>query len=64
MPLIDIPCGFVEVEEAATGLEREKQELQSLLHGALKAQGDPKAPKRTRAEANGPAIYARVEESC
>ena len=54
-----IPYKFVEVEsaeEAAKRLEREKQELQSLLDVALTAQGGPKAPKRSRAEADDPAM--------
>ena len=55
MPLVDIPYEFVEVEsaeEAAKRLEREKQNLQMLLDEALKAQGDLKAPKRSRADAD------------
>ena len=59
MPLIDILYEFVEVEsaeEAAKRLEREKQNLQSLLDEALKAQGEPKAHKRTREEAGDPSV--------
>ena len=57
MPLIDIPYAFVEVESAedrAERLEHEKVNLQKLLDEAVKAQGEPKAPNRSRAEADGP----------
>ena len=35
-------------------LEREKENLQKLLDEAVKAQGEPKAPKRSRADADDP----------
>ena len=57
MPLVDIPYEFAEVESAegrAERLQREKDDLQSRLDAALKAQEDPKVPKRSRAEADDP----------
>ena len=59
MPLVDIPYEFEEVESAEdravpVRLEREKEKLQKLLDAALKAQEEPKAPKRSRAEAEDP----------
>ena len=57
MPLVDMPYEFVEVESAEVSmerLEREKARLQGLLDVALKAQEDPKVPKRSRAEADDP----------
>ena len=59
MPLIDVSYEFVEVEsaeEAAERLGREKENLQQLLDEALKAQGEPKAPKRSMAEAGDPGV--------
>ena len=57
MPLVDMPYEFVETESAegrAERLEREKDDLQSRLDAALKAQEVLKVPKRSRAEADDP----------
>ena len=57
MPLGDIPYEFEEVEpaeEAVKRLEREKEDLQKFFEEVLKAQGEPKVPKRSRAEADDP----------
>ena len=57
MPLVDIPYEIVAVESAegrAERLQREKDDLQSRLDAALKAQEEPKVPKRSMAEADDP----------
>ena len=59
MPLVNIPYEFEEVESAEDGsvrLERKKENLQKLLDEAVKAQGEPKAPERSRAEADDPGV--------
>ena len=57
MPLVDVPYEFVGIESAEAGLERlqrEKEELQKLSDEAMKAQVEPQAPKRSRAETDDP----------
>ena len=57
MPLVNIPYEFEEVESAEAGFERlehERENLQKLLDEAVKAQGDQKVSKRSRAEADDP----------
>ena len=59
MPLVEIPYEIVAVESAegrAERLQREKDDLQKNLDAALKAQEDPKVPKRSRAEADDPGM--------
>ena len=59
MPLVDIPYEIVAVESAecrAERLQREKEDLQSRLDAALKAQEDPKVPKRSRADVDDPGV--------
>ena len=67
MPLVDIPYEVEEAEsaeEAAKRLEHEKQALQKLLDETLKAQEDAGKPKRSRADADDPAMgeSAKVSE--
>ena len=59
MPLVDIPYEMVAVESAecrAERLQREKEDLQDRLDAALKAQEEPKVPKRSRADADDPGM--------
>ena len=59
MPLVDVSYEVEEQESAADiakQLEREKQELQDLLDSTLKAHEAEKSAKRSRANADTPAM--------